>query len=108
MKLAIISDTHVRHESLGILFASILIHYGDFEQISKQDDDAIEKIDAWLWRQEFKHVLCIGGNHDRSLEAAGRTQKQPFRNAIYLQDAEFVYKGLKFYGAPWVPALSVA
>lgn len=106
MKLAIISDTHGRHENLGILSGDILIHCGDFEQISKQDGKAIEKIDAWFGRQEFEHVLCIGGNHDRSLEAAVRTQKQPFRNAIYLQDAEFVYKGLKFYGAPWVPALS--
>lgn len=106
MKLVIISDTHGRHENLGILRGDILIHCGDFEQLFEQDNQAIRKIDAWFGRQEFKHILCIGGNHDLTLEKLVQTKKQPFENAIYLQDTEFVYEGVKFYGAPWVPDLS--
>lgn len=106
MKIVVISDTHGGHEELGLLRGDILIHCGDVENLFKRDDRAIEKVDDWFGRQRFDHILCIGGNHDLSLERRVRSNPQPFRNAIYLHDSDFVHDGVKFYGAPWVPMLN--
>ncbi len=105
MRIVIVSDTHGGHEELGSLSGDILIHCGDVEHLFRSEDRAIEKIDEWFGRQRFEHILCIGGNHDLELERRARANPQPFRNAIYLQDAGFVHRGVRFYGAPWVPIL---
>lgn len=105
MKIVVISDTHGRHADLGVLSGDILIHCGDVEHLFEPNVDAIRNIDDWFGRQQFQHILCIGGNHDRALQKQNRFWRTPFRNARYLQDASFVHKGITFYGAPWVPML---
>jgi len=106
MKIVIISDTHGGHEDLGQLCGDVLIHCGDVEHLFRKDDRAIEKIDNWFGRQKFSHILCIGGNHDLTLEEQARDGTQPFQNATFLHDAELVLDGVKFYGASWVPNLN--
>jgi len=105
MKIVIISDTHGGHEKLGHLCGDVLIHCGDVEHLFRKDDRAIEKIDDWFGRQQFDHILCIGGNHDLTLERQVRAGTQPFRNAVFLHDTDLVIDGVKFFGAPWVPNL---
>jgi len=105
MKIVIISDTHGGHEELGPLCGDVLIHCGDVENLFKSDDRAIEKIDDWFGRQQFDHILCIGGNHDLALENRVDEGAQPFQNAVFLHETELVINGVKFYGSSWVPDL---
>ncbi len=105
MQFTVISDTHNAHEELGILRGEVLIHCGDMFNQFSADEDELERIDDWFERQEFDLILCIGGNHDFRLQSLVRRTSTPFKHAIYLQDSSYSYKGLKFYGAPWVPNL---
>ncbi|MEM7507883.1 MAG: metallophosphoesterase [Pseudomonadota bacterium] len=106
MKIVVISDTHGGHERLGQLEGDILIHCGDVEHLFRDDALALQRVDNWFARQNFEQILCIGGNHDLSMEDEARGGRQPFRHATYLQDAALTYRSVKFYGAPWVPMLA--
>lgn len=105
MKVVIVSDTHGRHDELGVLSGDVLIHCGDVCLGYDPDDSQIEAIDRWFLRQHFAAVLCIGGNHDRPLQRRAAFEGSPLQNATYLEDEAFEHGGLKFYGAPWVPDL---
>ena len=105
MKLTIISDTHMRHDELGVLGGEVLIHCGDLFDLFDPDGRDLKKVDAWLSKQRFDLILCIAGNHDRPLEAGGWRGAQPFDNAIYLEDGAWDFDGVTFYGTPWVPRL---
>lgn len=106
MKIVIISDTHGKHEELGHLSGDVLIHCGDVENLFERDDHAIEKIDQWFGRQDFDHILCIGGNHDLALEQRVKSRVQPFEHAVFLHDTTTVIEGVKFFGSSWVPKLN--
>jgi predicted phosphodiesterase len=105
MKLVIISDTHEKHEDLGVLHGDILIHCGDHGIGYERNPGEVDRLDDWFGRQDFKQILCIGGNHDFQLQDRVRTRKAVFRNAIYLQDEGIVLGGVRLYGAPWTPEL---
>ena len=105
MQLTVISDTHEQHEGIGPLSGEVLIHCGDMLNMFSYDDEALDKLDAWFGEQDFDLVLCIGGNHDDDVEKRAGYGVPPLRNAHYLQDSSYVYKGVTFYGAPWVPEL---
>lgn len=98
MKIVIISDTHGMHEELGQLEGDLLIHCGDFEDVSE--------IDAWFAEQRFKEIIVIGGNHDHGAYEMSREGVRSFYNAKYLEDSMFEFEGLKIYGAPWVNLLT--
>lgn len=105
MKVVIISDTHGRHDELGVLSGDVLIHCGDVCLGYDPGDSQINAIDSWFQRQEFSAIICIGGNHDRPLQRRAALELRALENAIYLEDEAFEYGGFKFYGAPWVPDL---
>ena len=105
MKLVIVSDTHGRHDELGILRGDVLIHCGDSGNgFSRQSDD-VDGLDAWFGRQEFERILCIGGNHDFDMQARAERGGPVLRNAEYLQDQVHEYRSVRFYGSPWTPEL---
>lgn len=106
MKIVILSDTHEKHEELGILAGDVLIHCGDSAYGFDSTDAAVDLLDDWFGRQTFDLILCIGGNHDFGLQARVGDQDPVFRNAVYLQDNSVRYKGVTFYGTPWVPELA--
>ena len=105
MKIVVISDTHEKHEELGVLEGDVLIHYGDFELGWETSEGAVDRLDDWFGRQSFGLILCIGGNHDFALQARVGVRDPVFRNATYLQDRSVRYGDLTFYGTPWVPEL---
>lgn len=105
MKLTIISDTHLRHEELGTLSGDVLIHCGDMFDLFDETWIGLEQMDEWFSRQRFDLILCIGGNHDRPLEAAMLSMDRPFEHAVYLEDEALVHDGVTFYGSPWTPLL---
>ena len=106
MKITIISDTHNQHESLGRLNSEVLIHCGDMLHLFEQHEGDLRRVDEWFGKQDFDLILCTGGNHDLFLEESVLGGAQPFKNAVYLQDQQFVHNGVIFYGAPWIPQLS--
>jgi Icc-related predicted phosphoesterase len=106
MKIVVISDTHMQHEELGILRGDVLIHCGDSGFGFDDSDADVNKLDEWFGRQKFDQILYIGGNHDFAIEKRARTRDNVFRNAVYLEDQSLQYRGIKFYGTPWVPELS--
>ena len=106
MKITIISDTHGRHQFLGEMSGDVLIHCGDMFQLYDSNSDDVENMDDWFGRQNFDLILCVGGNHDLDLELKSGYGAKPFKNAVFLGGKSYEYKGVKFYGAPWVPELS--
>ncbi|PSB01111.1 metallophosphatase domain-containing protein [Merismopedia glauca] len=106
MRIVVISDTHGKHEELGNLYGDVLIHCGDMCKAFGQELQNILDLDNWFSRQKFHRILCVGGNHDFLLEDTKNQEKINFQNAIYLQDEPYEYKGILFYGSPWVPELS--
>ena len=105
MRLVVVSDTHGQHEELGCLEGDVLIHCGDFCDGFRKDPRDVEAIDSWFGRQRFELILCIGGNHDFSVEERVNSDGPVFENAIWLQDEAHVHRGVRFYGSPWLPHL---
>jgi len=105
MKITIVSDTHCQHERLGRLSGDVLIHCGDMFRLPRSGPKELESIDRWFGEQAFGLILCTSGNHDRALQERLKVSDQPFRNAIFLQDRGYLYRGVTFYGAPWTPML---
>lgn len=105
MRLVIVSDTHGRHEELGVLEGDVLIHCGDACDGFKRDHRDVERLDRWFSRQRFDAILCIGGNHDFALEERAAKGTQVLRNAIFLIDSPFEFRDVLFYGSPWTPEL---
>ena len=105
MKLTIISDTHGQHDKLTDLCGDVLIHCGDMFNIFGEQDGELKRMDEWFGQQDFDLILCTGGNHDFTLEQHVEFIEQPFKNAIFLAGTSYLYGGIKFYGAPWIPEL---
>ena len=104
MRIVITSDTHGKHNELGNLSGDVLIHCGDFCDGFHPDGEDLQRIDDWFGAQHFRHVLCVGGNHD--FVAQDYTGDGPmFNNATYLLDTSALIDGVRFYGSPWVPML---
>ncbi|MFQ3248027.1 MAG: Icc-related predicted phosphoesterase [Arenicella sp.] len=107
MKLSIISDTHGQQNKIGRLNGDVLIHCGDMFNLfsNTNSGDEIDVIDEWFGQQSFDLILCIGGNHDLSLQRHLKLNAQPFSNAIFLNGETYNYQGINFFGSSWVPEL---
>ena len=105
MKLTIISDTHLNHEKLGVMSGDVLIHCGDMFDLYGSSIGDMKRMDEWFGRQQFDLILCIGGNHDHDLEKSVKDTPQPFKNAVFLDGNSYEHRGVKFFGASWVPDL---
>ena len=105
MRLVVVSDTHEKHEELGVLEGDVLVHCGDFCDGFHKDPGAVDAVDAWFGRQQFDRILCIGGNHDFAIESRIEKGQPVFENATWLEDDAVVYNGIKFFGSPWLPHL---
>jgi len=100
-KIVAISDTHGLHLNLIPISGDILIHAGDMGINSLS---TLNAINTWFGSLSFKHVICVGGNHDTYLEKIGpATSKQLFTNAHYLHNESIELMGKSFYGSPYCP-----
>ncbi|WP_185965142.1 metallophosphatase domain-containing protein [Glacieibacterium frigidum] len=104
-RVTVISDTHWRHDDIALPAGDLLIHCGDMFNLSTRAPQQVRAMDEWFGRQKFERILCTGGNHDRLLEAELTRGAQPFRNAQFVMDEIVEYRGLRIFGAPWVPEL---
>jgi Icc-related predicted phosphoesterase len=102
MRIALISDSHGKHDGLVLPEADILIHAGDFSQRGRLNE--VQDFMQWLDRQPHPHKVLIAGNHDFLAE------KEPdlFQSLIppsvtYLNDSGVEIGGLKIWGSPIQP-----
>jgi Icc-related predicted phosphoesterase len=108
MKILCISDTHCKQNRLTIPECDVLIISGDV--CSSGEIWQFENFVKWLKKYEsaFKKAFLIAGNHDWCLmkqkTLAIEVLKSTFNDKVeYLEDSEFIFEGIKFYGSPWQP-----
>lgn len=105
MKLIAISDTHNLHKQVELPSGDILIHAGD--SCLQGTSDELDRFSLWLHDQPHSVKLVIAGNHDwsfqRNKERALRILNPGTDGVVYLEDSQFEYKGIKFWGSPWQP-----
>jgi len=108
MKLICFSDTHQKHSRIGIPKCDVLIFSGDI--CSSGELLQISYFGNWLRddQENFDKIIMIAGNHDfcfehTKLAAISELTHYLGDKLVYLQDSEYVYKGIKFYGSPWQP-----
>ena len=105
MKLVLISDTHLNLVK-NLPIGDVLVHCGDWSGRGSLVDLQIFCNQIKIYKQQFKHVLCVPGNHDWNAYDHGPLTKLSIEEAggVYLHDAEIIIDGVKFYGSGWQPA----
>lgn len=108
LKIACVSDCHGLLDWADLPKVDALIIAGDYcpNFVRGPNDGIYQK--AWLEKEfipflevlPYKKIFIVAGNHDW----VHLSQRINFpANTTYLQDAELVYEGFKFYGSPWQP-----
>jgi len=92
VRILLVSDTHGREDSLGVLpSADVFIHAGDILSGSKATDGggnlkALKSFNEWLGAVDAPQKFVIGGNHDNFLEQAGMERvRKLLSNCTYLE-----------------------
>lgn len=108
LKIVCLSDTHTKHNTLSIPPCDVVIVAGDV--CSRGELHELEDFSRWLKSQShnFRKAFIIAGNHDwcflthRAL-CVDILKRELEDKVEYLEDSEFIFEGLKFYGSPWQP-----
>jgi len=103
LKIDCISDLHLFHPKLEggdiLLCAGDLTFHGKIHKV-------IEML-KWLSEQDYKHIVYIAGNHDKTFDffpEAVKHIQDGFPNLTYLNDNGTECEGLKIWGSPITPA----
>lgn len=101
MRLVMFSDTHGLHDRLTLPEGDVLIFTGDMCRHGTLQ--AVREFSDFLGRQPHPHKLVIAGNHDWPFQRQPQEARLAMESITYLEDAECVIDGIKFYGTPWQP-----
>ncbi len=106
MKIALVSDTHGRHDDLVVPEADVLVHAGDLTMQGSMAE--LEHAAWWMKSRPHKYKVFIGGNHDWELQRLMNQGKEEvihemFEGCHYLRDSSVNIEGFNFYGSPWQP-----
>ncbi|QSQ21492.1 metallophosphatase domain-containing protein [Pyxidicoccus parkwayensis] len=103
MRLVLLSDTHMHHESLTVPPCDVLIHAGDFTGRGRRNE--VEEFLRWFSLCEAREKVLIAGNHDFLCEEAPDLARSLIEQtgARYLQDEEALVAGLRIWGSPITP-----
>lgn len=103
MRLALISDTHMKHAALTVPACDVLIHAGDFSRRGTRAE--LEGFLAWLSVQPAAAKVFIAGNHDYVCEQEPELTRRLARQAgvHYLLAEEVNVGGLRIWGSPMTP-----
>lgn len=123
MKICALSDLHGYLPSLNLPEADVYTISGDIVPLNIQGR-VLSSISWYLleflpWAEKLpcECVILIAGNHDFFFQRINRFTDSFFpggselltyqktSKVVYLEDEEFVYKGVHFYGTPWIPDL---
>lgn len=117
MKIWHLSDTHSLHKQLPKVYAGdydMVIHSGDFSDFAStanknyyNNEPEVRAFIDWFGELPIEHKICIGGNHDKSIEK-NLVKKKDFtdHDIIYLENDEVVIEGLKIWGSPITPTFN--
>lgn len=126
MTICHVSDTHTFHNQLTTPEVDVLVHSGDIG--SRTNSEELIQFLSWFENQPAKIKIFIGGNHDwcldprkaNELKKVGEVfgwslQMERYNTAreliksyrvVYLNNKEFVYEGVKFWGSPYSPSFN--
>jgi Icc-related predicted phosphoesterase len=110
MRIVAVSDTHGMLNQANFPGGDVLVLAGDILPNYSRDpikdafqqEKALRELDGFVKTLPFKHTIFVAGNHDWLAER-NRSALKTIKNMIYLEDAEVVLDGFKFYGSPWQP-----
>lgn len=115
MTIAAISDTHSLHDRFIIPPCDVLIHAGDIGKYTHLEE--LDSFLKWFERQPAEVKIFIAGNHDIVLDKKKASIKmsdfsfytamnmiEQYKSIKYLNNREYVYKGIKFFGSPYSPS----
>jgi Icc-related predicted phosphoesterase len=106
MRIVAVADTHTFEADLGpIPEGDVFVHAGDLCRGGRLEE--LSKVADWLRSLPHRHKVVVAGNHDwcfsddpkAAIELLGPT-------IVYLEDAETVIEGVRFWGSPWQPAFN--
>ncbi|MGF1508619.1 MAG: metallophosphoesterase [Myxococcota bacterium] len=103
MRLALLSDSHMKHDRLHRPDADIVIHAGDFTRRGGEEE-TVRFLD-WFASFPAPRKVLVAGNHDVWCER----EPERFRSACsdrditYLCDEGVTIAGLRFWGSPVTP-----
>lgn len=105
MKLVSLSDTHNQLHNVTIPDGDVLLYAGDLTGLGTLKEITKELETLKHKTSNFKKVILVAGNHD------WLAQKEPLlmqilcaeRDFIYLNNSDYSYEGVKFYGSPHSP-----
>lgn len=119
-KIAAISDMHGRLDGLDPRGCEVCVVAGDFSRQTGFDRWSVRDQREWIrgeffeWTGRFPDTtfVVVAGNHDLCLDPAvtarygGDWRIEWPGNVRYLCDSATEVRGLRFYGAPWVPVIN--
>lgn len=117
MKIFAISDLHGNIEGVDPSGCEVAVIAGDFAKLNSLGFWAVHKQVEWIhrrfipWCQKFKDTMffVIPGNHDIFADPKFSFEKPNIcfpNNVRFLLDSSAEYKGIKFYGTPWIPRIN--
>lgn len=106
MRLVIIGCTHNYQYEIGKLpDGNILIHTGDMTNHGTEKE--INHFGYWLEsiKDQYEKIFICAGNHDflfqtNKHKALSLLNLNNDNKIVYLENQEFIYNGIKFYGSP--------
>lgn len=107
MIVDIVSDLHGYYPELE--GGDLLIVAGDLT--GRDQMGQYLRFNQWLSAQDYTRKIVIAGNHDGLCEKGVKVEVSPGKlmlttpvlahNAVYLEDSEHIFEGLKIWGSPW-------
>jgi len=104
-KIVAISDTHNRHNKLGIPQCDIFIHCGDWTSMGHAHE--VENFAKWLNKINARYIVLVPGNHELTFEKnipeSLNWIKEHCPTAHILIEESIEIEGIKIYGSPITP-----
>lgn len=125
IRILVISDIHNQQDKLELPKADLLVVAGDFTDTGSYKE--LENFFDFLFKNKhkFEKIVVVPGNHELTLDkefylkygeryyhkenpldpdiAKSIVERQ--EHFEFVCDSEFEFKGLKFWGTPWIPAI---
>ncbi|MEO1655000.1 MAG: metallophosphatase domain-containing protein, partial [Bacteroidota bacterium] len=101
MRIVCLSDTHGAHRNVAVPAGDLLIHAGDFCAYGSLGE--LEDFNNWLGELPHPQKVIIAGNHDICFGSSPLAAENLIKNAVYLNDSAYEWRGLKIWGSPVTP-----
>jgi Icc-related predicted phosphoesterase len=103
VRIACISDTHMRHERIHVPPCDLVVHAGDCTRRGSMQE--LADFVGWFSRVPARHKVFVAGNHDRVCERRPEETRElaAAHGVTYLMDEACTVEGLRVWGSPITP-----